>query len=207
MARLGSTAAFPYSPGMIKAHVAVHDLACRRGDRILFRGLSFDLSAGQILQVIGANGVGKSSLLRLIGGLARPFAGRVERHGQAGLVDERPALDLDLSLLQALSFWRDLDGGAALSVGSLGLIDLLDVPVRYLSTGQRKRAALVRLLAQNAPIWLLDEPLNGLDAIATALVEDITAAHCRDGGIALIASHQPFRAPGLTTLALADYAA
>ncbi len=192
---------------MIEARIAAHDLACRRGDRILFRGLSFAVSPGDILQVTGANGVGKSSLLRLVAGLSRPFSGQVERHGQVGLVDERPALDLDLPLAQSLSFWRNLDRSTAPLIDSLGLTDLLDVPVRYLSTGQRKRAAMARLLGQNAAIWLLDEPLNGLDRAATTLVETLTAAHCRDGGIALIASHQPFHAPGLTTLPLADYAA
>jgi len=189
------------------ARIAVDDLACRRGDRVLFRGLSFKLEAGQALQIAGANGVGKSSLLRLIAGLARPFAGSVERSGTVGLIDERPALDPDLPLDRALAFWSRLDGGQPAGSGALGLDDLLDVPVRYLSTGQRKRAAMARLIGQNAAVWLLDEPLNGLDVHAVRIFEDLTSAHCANGGIAIIASHQPFALSDLTTLTLADYAA
>jgi heme exporter protein A len=188
-------------------HIAAHELACRRGDRVLFHGLSFALGAGEALQVGGANGIGKSSLLRLVAGLARPFSGAIDLEGTVGLVDERPALDPELALGRALAFWNRLDGGQPGSLKAIGLADLLDVPVRYLSTGQRKRAALARLLGQGAAIWLLDEPLNGLDVHAAHLVEELTAAHCAAGGIALIASHQPFTLPGMKQLALSDYAA
>ncbi|MBB4859112.1 heme exporter protein A [Novosphingobium chloroacetimidivorans] len=184
----------------------MHDLACRRGDRVLFRGLSFALNAGEALQVTGTNGTGKSSLLRLVAGLARPFAGSVARHGAVGLVDERPALDPELPLERALAFWRGLDGRTPVDLDALGLADLLDVPVRYLSTGQRKRAAMARLLGQRAEVWLLDEPLNGLDVHAAALVERLAAAHCREGGVLLIASHQPFALAGMREVALADFA-
>lgn len=189
------------------ARIAAHDLACRRGDRLLFRGVSFILNPGEALQVSGANGVGKSSLLRLIAGLARPFAGKVERAGTIGLVDERPALDPELPLDRALAFWSRLDRGTPTGLERLGLADLLDVPVRYLSTGQRKRAAMARLLGQDAAVWLLDEPLNGLDIQAAGLLEELTAAHCAGGGIAVIASHQPFALAGMRPLMLADYAA
>jgi heme exporter protein A len=79
--------------------------------------------------------------------------------------------------------------------------------VRYLSTGQRKRAALARLIGQGAAVWLLDEPLNGLDLGAAALVEALVAEHCANGGLCVVASHQPFAAPGMRQLALADFAA
>ncbi len=81
------------------------------------------------------------------------------------------------------------------------------MPFGYLSTGQKKRAALARVIAQDAPIWLLDEPLNGLDVAAVALVEAIVAEHCASGGIALVASHQPIALPGARVLALSDFAA
>ena len=84
---------------------------------------------------------------------------------------------------------------------------MLDVPVRYLSTGQKKRAALARLIGQAAPVWLLDEPLNGLDRDAAALAQEIAADHCAKGGICVIASHQSFTLPNMRTLTLADYAA
>ena len=90
-------------------------------------------------------------------------------------------------------------------LAQLGLADLLDVPVRYLSTGQTKRAALARLLAQDAQIWLLDEPLNGLDIQGVALVETLVAQHCAAGGIALVASHQPITLPASITIAIADF--
>jgi len=190
--------------------LTAHDLACRRGDRILFSNLDLTLTAGTSLHVVGANGVGKSSLLRLLAGLARPYAGTVTRHGAVGLLDERPALEPALPLGKALAFWANADALAApaerIICELLGLDHLLDVPVRYLSTGQKKRAALARLIGQGAPIWLLDEPLNGLDAAAAELVGQVLADHCGEGGICVIASHQPFEAPGKRTLNLAEFA-
>ena len=189
------------------AHIAAMDLACRRGDRLLFKGVSLALGPGEALHVTGANGVGKSSLLRLLGGVARPFAGAVERRGAAGLVDERLALDPEATLGGALAFWSGIDGGAPAGIEVLGLAGLLEVPVRYLSTGQRKRAAMARLLAQHAPIWLLDEPLNGLDVNAVALVERLTEDHLAAGGIVVVASHQPFASSRFRRLALEEFAA
>lgn len=182
------------------------DLACRRGERVLFRALGFELASGEALQIAGPNGIGKTSLLRMAAGLLRPFAGEVERTGDLALLDERLALDEHRPLGDALAFWTRLDGRTA-EVARFGLDALLDVPVRYLSTGQRKRAALARLAAQGAPIWLLDEPLNGLDVAAVEVVQTLTAEHCARGGIALIASHQPFALPGMKQLVLAEFAA
>jgi len=186
--------------------LAVNDLACRRGDRVLFRELSFELTAGEALQVVGPNGTGKSSLLRILAGLLGPFAGTVQRSGAIGLVDERPALDEHLPLGRALEFWARIDAPAP-PAPDLGLDPLMDVPVRFLSTGQRKRAALARLVGQRAPVWLLDEPLNGLDTQAARTCEALVAEHCARGGLAVIASHQPFALPGLRALAIADFVA
>ena len=185
--------------------LAVSELSCRRGERVLFRGLNFVLEAGQALQVAGSNGIGKSSLIRILAGLSRPYSGSVEAEGTVALVDERPALDPHLPLGKALAFWAGIDG-AAEPDARLGLAPLLDVPVRYLSTGQKKRAALARLLGQRASVWLLDEPLNGLDTAAVALVEKLIADHCADGGVALVASHQPIALPGAARIELADFA-
>lgn len=187
--------------------IDIRDLACRRGDRVLFRGLSIALHAGEALQVAGSNGIGKSSLLRIVAGLAPAFAGAVETSGSIGLVDERHALDPGLPLGPALDFWQRLDGATDNALARLGLAELLDVPVRYLSTGQKKRAALARLIGQRAAIWLLDEPLNGLDSHAIELTETLVAEHCASGGLAVIASHQPFRLDHMRSLALAEYAA
>lgn len=194
----------------MQASLAAKDIACRRGDRLLFRGLSCTLAPGEALHVAGANGIGKSSLIRILAGLLRPYAGKVTREGGLGLLDERPALDPQASLQTALGFWAALDGTKPIALTehaeALGLYDLFDVPVRYLSTGQTKRAALARLLGQNIPIWLLDEPLNGLDTKGVALVEQLVAQHLANGGIAVIASHQRFSVPA-ATLTLAEFAA
>ena len=186
---------------MQPCRLTARELACRRGDRVLFSGLSMELGPGQALHVRGPNGVGKSSLLRILAGLLPPVAGTVEREGAVALLDERPALDPHQPLGRALEFWAGLDGHAA-DPARLGLGNLLDVPVRYLSTGQRKRAALTRVLGQHAPIWLLDEPLNGLDREAVAMVEALAAEHCAGGGICVIASHQPFGLSSMRTLDL-----
>ncbi|MBD3729734.1 MAG: heme ABC exporter ATP-binding protein CcmA [Sphingomonadales bacterium] len=187
--------------------IAAQELACRRGDRLLFAGLSFELGAGDALHLSGPNGIGKTSLLRILAGLLRPFAGEVLRDGSIGMVDGRAALDPQAPLGQALQFWSALDGCTAPDnhADQLGLGHLLDVPVRYLSTGQLKRAALARLLAQDAAIWLLDEPLNGLDIEGVALVEALVARHCAGGGIALVASHQAITLPTRDVLAIVDF--
>ena len=174
---------------------------------MLFRGLSLRLDPGEALHVTGGNGIGKSSLLRIVAGLAPAFAGKMQTGGTIGLIDERHALDHALSLGRALAFWSVLDRAEDSALKRLGLTTLLDVPVRYLSTGQKKRAALARLIGQNAAIWLLDEPLNGLDSDAATLTETLVAEHCAGGGIALIASHQPFTLPYKRTLPLGEFAA
>ena len=182
------------------------EIACRRGERLLFAGVTLDLGSGDALQVAGPNGTGKSSLIRILAGLARPFEGSVSREGSAGLLDERPALDEYEPLGRALGFWQRLDSAVA-PLDRLGLGGLTDVPVRYLSTGQRKRAAIARLIGQDAPIWLLDEPLNGLDREAVQVVEALVDEHCSAGGIALVASHQPFALARMTRLDLTAFIA
>jgi heme exporter protein A len=193
---------------MEAARISATDLACRRGERLLFRGLSFALGAGEALQVAGPNGTGKSSLIRILAGLLRPYAGTVERSGDVALLDERLALDGHLALGRAFDFWERIDGGAYGSerLAALGLDSLADVPVRYLSTGQRKRAAILQSNARGAGLWLLDEPLNGLDTQAAADFQRQVAGHLDRGGIAVMASHQPFEVPRLARLALADFA-
>lgn len=183
-------------------------LACRRGDRLLFRGLSFALSAGEALHLTGANGTGKTTLIRALAGLTTPYAGTVSHDGALGLLDERTGLDPDQPLGKALDFWRRVDDcdERSRAVEVLDLEPLLDVPVRYLSTGQRKRAGLAALLGRNVPIWLLDEPLSGLDAAAIGQVTDLIAEHVGGGGIALIASHQTLSLESLRRLAIEDFA-
>ena len=189
---------------MQACRLSATDIACRRGDRVLFSGLSVSLEPGDILHITGSNGIGKSSLMRILAGLMRPYAGTVEREGAVGLLNENPALDEHLTLGRALDFWRSIDAPDD-PAQPWGLEDLLDVPVRYLSTGQRKRAAIARLQAQNAPVWLLDEPLNGLDTHGVSRVGAMVEEHSRAKGICILASHQAFPLNGLKTLDLAEY--
>lgn len=194
--------------GSVPPSLSVSDLACRRGDRLLFRKLSFELGAGEALHITGANGTGKTTLMRALAGLLTPFAGEVACEGAIGLLDERIGLDPDQSLGKALAFWERIDDCASPdgALAALGLNPLLDVPVRYLSTGQRKRAAMAALLNRAVPIWLLDEPLSGLDTETIAKVTSLIQLHVSGGGIAVIASHQDVALKGLRTLAIGDFA-
>ena len=157
----------------------------RRGGRMLFEGLDLKLGPGEALHVTGPNGSGKSSLIRLAAGLLRAEAGRVERTSVA-LSDESLALDRELPLRRALHFW-----GADAGMEAMGLAALAGVPVRLLSAGQAKRATLARVAASGAQLWLLDEPLNGLDADGVARLEALIAGHRSAGGAVLAASHGP----------------
>lgn len=167
---------------------------CVRGGRMLFAGLDLALGAGDAALVSGPNGIGKSSLLRLAAGLLRPFSGRVERSGEVALLAEDHALDPERSLAKALGFWAGIDGGRdrlSAAIERVGLGGLEPVPVRFLSTGQRKRAGLARTIASGAGVWLLDEPANGLDSQGVTMLEALIAAHRAGGGVALVASHLP----------------
>jgi heme exporter protein A len=163
----------------------------RRGGRLLFRALDLELKPGDALQVGGPNGSGKSSLIRLAAGLLHPERGSVERAPLA-LADDCLALDRDLPLRRALQFWatNDLDG----AMDALGLSALANVPVRLLSAGQAKRSTLARVAAAATPLWLLDEPLNGLDAEGERQLSRVIRQHLTTGGAVLAASHQ--RLPG-----------
>jgi len=173
----------------------LEDVACVRGGRLLFEGLNLALGPGEAAIATGPNGVGKSSLLRVAAGLLAPAEGRVERDGAVALAAEAAALDARLPLARALLFWARIDGRGATDVArgldAMGLARLAEVPVRLLSTGQRRRATLARVIAATAPIWLLDEPGNGLDAESLDRLAIAMAAHRAGGGIVFAASHQP----------------
>lgn len=163
-----------------------------RGGRLLLEGFDLTLAPGEAVHLTGPNGVGKSSLLRCIAGLLRPAKGAITHRGVA-LADDRLALDGERSLAEALGFWCRLDSGdLETALASMGLERLGDVPVRYLSTGQRQRARIARVIASRAPLWLLDEPANGLDAEGRARLAAVIDAHRAAGGAVLAASHVPF---------------
>jgi heme exporter protein A len=161
-----------------------------RGGRLLFEGLDLELGPGEALHVTGPNGSGKSSLIRLAAGLLLPAAGRVHRKAKVALADEHLALDRELPLRKALRIWLPyypLDAGLEI----MGIERLAQVPVRLLSTGQSRKARLARVVASDAKIWLLDEPLNGLDAEGSERLAIVINSHRRMGGAVLAASHQP----------------
>ncbi len=179
----------------IDNHLIVDGLSCVRADRMLFRDLNFELNRGQAGLLTGPNGVGKSSLLRLIAGLLDPFSGSVERPYSFALCDDRLALDEHLSLEGALHFWDGLDNRAvsktAEAMKAAGISHLAEVPIRYFSTGQRQRARLARTFQTGADLWLLDEPANGLDSASVELLGQMLQTHLDGGGIILAASHIP----------------
>ena len=174
--------------------VNLQNVAVVRGNRLVFDGLSFEAKAGDIIWIRGANGSGKSTLLRLIAGLLPSASGQMTVAGKVALADENLALDSNMTVEAALGFWAKMDGAKAdareKALAAMDLIPLADIPVRYLSTGQRKRASLSRLFASQAPIWLLDEPYNGLDGASSTRLDTALLKHASNGGIALVAAHQ-----------------
>lgn len=183
-------------------------VACARGGRVLFTDLDLVLDRGDAALVTGPNGAGKSSLLHLCAGLLRPSEGTVEAAPAAFLADQA-ALDGERTLAQALGFWAALDGAAARVADALAAVDLValaDVPVRLLSTGQRRRAGLARIVASGAALWLLDEPANGLDTASVARLETLVAAHRANGGAVLVATHLAVALPGARTITLGEAA-
>jgi len=183
------------------------DLACVRGARTLFRGLSFSLRAGDALTVEGPNGAGKTSLLRMIAGLLPQAAGTIrfatdrasledgeERGHMVGFLAHHDAIKSQLTAIENLRFFASLYAARADTESALrdvGLTAAAELPGRYLSAGQKKRLALARLKISNRPLWLLDEPLSALDAQGRALAAATIAAHCASGGIAIAATHEP----------------
>lgn len=174
----------------MRALLRFQAVTLRRGGRVLFEDLNLELAPGEALEVAGPNGSGKSSLIRLAAGLLATGAGHVERSACA-LADDNIALDRELPLRRALEFWVRSPGEA---IAALGLQQLEQVPVRLLSSGQLKRATLARVAASSSPLWLLDEPLNALDAQSADRLSNLIATHLRSGGSVLAASHQ--RLPG-----------
>ena len=186
--------------------LTAENLACARGDRTLFGGLSFHVSAGQALAVEGANGAGKTSLLRLIAGFLAPRAGRLllksgagesedaEERGRAvGWLGHQDGLKPQLTVIEQLAFFARLyrgDGDASAVLNEVGLTRQKDFPCRFLSAGQRRRLALARLVLAMRPLWLLDEPFAALDSDGQALMTRLMGRHCAGGGILISATHE-----------------
>lgn len=190
------------------------DIACQRGGREVFTGLSFAVDKGQSLLVTGRNGAGKSSLLRIIAGLVRLAAGRLSLEGshaqsslaeQAHYVGHQDPVKGALSVAENLGFWSAYLGGKPDVRGALkavGLDALADLPAAYLSAGQRRRLSIARLVAVKRPLWLLDEPTTALDAEAQKALAGLMRKHLRSGGLIVTASHGPIGISGAKQLRL-----
>jgi len=177
------------------------DIVGARGGRHLFGPLDFALAAGAAVTVTGPNGAGKSTLLRILGGLLSPVSGEIAMHAACRYLGHHDAVKPALSVAENLAFWRRFGGGAP-TLDTMDMTALADLPARYLSAGQRRRLALCRALDPAAPVWLLDEPVNALDAASVARLEDVIAAHRRHGGATIVVSHAALRLPDARPLVL-----
>ena len=173
--------------------IELMNAAILRGNRLVLRDFSLRAESGEIVWVRGANGSGKSTLFRSLAGLLPLAAGRLQVTGSIALTDDNNALDPEQSVESNLHFWAKMDGvrPAVLekALEALDLVPLAELPVRFLSAGQKRRASLARMIASSASIWLLDEPYNGLDQANVARLDEALHRHTSSGGIALIASH------------------
>ncbi|OAF17354.1 heme ABC exporter ATP-binding protein CcmA [Bradyrhizobium neotropicale] len=179
-------------------------LVCVRGGREVFAGLDFEARSGEAVAVVGRNGSGKTSLLRLIAGLLVPAGGTIALAGgdseltlpeQCHYLGHRDALKPALSVVENLAFWADFLGGerfdAEGSLTTVGLDHATDLPAAFLSAGQRRRLSLARLLTVRRPVWLLDEPTTALDAAGQDMFAGLMRDHLTRGGLIIAATHAP----------------
>lgn len=188
------------------------NLGCLRGERLLWRNLSFDLSLGKILQITGANGCGKSSLLRILAGFARPLSGVVHWQGQViysqlnhyqqqlDYLGHQIAIKNDLTVKENLEFserthQKNLCQSA---LKAMGLSSQINYYGYQLSQGQKQRLALARLLLNQSKLWILDEPLSGLDDEMIEQLQIIFSHHIKQGGMIVLSTHRPLTSPDLS---------
>jgi heme exporter protein A len=185
--------------------IEASDLSVERGGRVIFAGLGLQVGAGEALEVKGPNGAGKSTLLRALAGLLPLARGHVAitpandaRRGElCHYIGHLDALKPSLTLAENLAFCTALLGGGEIApaLARLALTSLADLPAGYLSAGQKRRAALARLVAAKRPIWLLDEPLTALDSASQSIVIDLMKEHLATGGLIVAATHAPLQIP------------
>jgi heme exporter protein A len=194
--------------------LSVKNLSCVRGERSLFAGIDFAVDAGEWLHVRGANGCGKTSLLRLLAGLSQPAQGEIrwggkraaddaqEYRGDLLFLGHHAAVKEELTALENLQLASALDGAdlsradAVAALERFGLKGREDLPVRFLSAGQKRRVLLARLVTRKAKLWILDEPFTALDTRAVQLLGSLIGEHVAEGGMAVVTSHQAMPIPG-----------
>jgi heme exporter protein A len=202
------------------AALEARNITCVRGERTLFSGLDLQLFVGQCLHIRGENGVGKTSLLRLLTGLASPDCGEVlwygqpikkqasEYHSKLLFLGHRDALKEDLSAIENLRMYAAIDGitlseqDAFASLWRFGLKGREDLPVNCLSAGQKKRVLMARMLTRRAQLWILDEPFNALDTHAVGELQALIVEHLQGNGLVVLTSHQSLAISGLRVLDL-----
>lgn len=196
--------------GSIPLLLEAADLQCVRGDRVLFDHVSFSVESGELLHVRGANGSGKTTMLRMVCGLVSPSSGEIRWRGQSArkqgdefhkellYLGHQAGIKAELTALENLKFSSAVSGqaldtqAAVTALRQMGLKGREDLPSKVLSQGQQRRVALARLLVSKAPLWVLDEPFTALDIKAVSMLQDVLAGHVAGGGIALITTHQDF---------------
>ena len=205
---------------MTPSGLSTLNLACSRGYRDLFDGLCLHVQSGEILRVEGRNGSGKTSLLRILAGLAQPVSGDVLWNGckihdpqteyfqHLLYIGHKPGIKYELSAIENLCLSRALFGsrrenGIEEALYQIGLYGFEDMPAAMLSAGQKRRVALAQLFLTQAKLWILDEPYTSLDVAAVALLEEQFRLHVQSGGMLIMTSHQPVNIAGCVTKRLA----
>lgn len=195
----------------------ISNLACQRGDRLLFEDVSFSIEGSNLLHLVGPNGCGKTSLIRLVAGLGIPEAGEIEFNGtaiakshvyanQRLYIAHKDGLKNDLTAFENLQFYQCLSGNLSepdaldASLAKMGILDCAELPTGQLSFGQRRRLAFAKLLVNDCPLWILDEPFTGIDALGRETIESIILAHLNQGGLVLLTHHNSLRDSALSHL-------
>lgn len=206
---------------MSEAILEVCGLTCERGERTLFRNLSFAVKPGTLVRIAGSNGAGKTTLLRLMTGLMRPGEGEVRWRGvpvekaaqdfwrELCYIGHRNGVKDDLSVLENVMINANVaavpvtENAALDALDAVGLADFVDVPAGQLSQGQRRRVALARLwLSRSVTLWVLDEPFTALDVRGVARLADLVGEHVRSGGIVMLVTHQEVPVDGVEYLVI-----